>query len=590
MSAGKVFKSFLAVSAISCALIALINSPLLAQRYDPAPTQATTATQGQPTSTETGSERGFFSSDTFFLVAAVVIAFGVFYFFALPRLRGRKEEDNHIAPQPEPPVKTFDPPVAPPPAVEVRIRVQPVSARLQPGESQKFAAQVSGTDKRSVRWTIEPAIGDITIDGLYTAPAEFSGKETQVWVHATSVADRNKKYAVRVLLVAPQGDSKPAAPKPNVEPPTPPAPPAEPPATPPTPGAPPATPPAPPAEPKPAGPDDATKRVIRVGVALLALMFGAHAMWGAECGDAKYNMPFFVTAGQTEHAVCTGLGLVSSIGFIDVKTGKSLVGVTVSNNAGNGAFDITVGRNTPPSRPNMIVNGSNVGRLISFFPPDQAGILDFASENTRNQINKLSARISATPAPAPAPATTITKTVVDAKTRAQVADLEGKMRALQTELKKAVDAGDGEVTLSALEKVAAASPDAFKAFIAKYAPAPPAAPVLLFTKSELLAEANGYTDRTVNEGLRSVTGRVGKIETDLSPTGDTGKRITRTDIAAQALLRDKLKPNGISRSSRKEALKAALALYPAPPAKAKHAPKAKGSKTKIADEFGQPKK
>lgn len=51
---------------------------------------------------------------------------------------------------------------------------------IQSGVSKKLSAWVSGADTRGVQWKIEPALGTITADGVYTAPDVTSPKTAKI--------------------------------------------------------------------------------------------------------------------------------------------------------------------------------------------------------------------------------------------------------------------------------------------------------------------------------------------------------------------------------------------------------------------------
>lgn len=68
----------------------------------------------------------------------------------------------------------------------VVVTVLPANVNLQGGDTQQFAAIVTGTDSTAVVWSVDEAGGgSVTGDGLYTAPAAQSGA---FHVRATSVA------------------------------------------------------------------------------------------------------------------------------------------------------------------------------------------------------------------------------------------------------------------------------------------------------------------------------------------------------------------------------------------------------------------
>ncbi len=436
---------------------------------------------------------------------------------------------------------------APPPPPPATLLISPQTITLKAGEKQKFT--VTGATE-PLFWWLRPAgddAGKISDDGEYTAPDKLE-EERFVTVTAALKSDSTKFVKAKVTLATPN------------TPPPPPPPPTDPPKA-----------------------DDSNKPPLAGGgnggnggakVAMIAVLtlVGATRLFSAECGDFQTGMPYLAT-GYTRHFVCDGMPTsASSVSFTDVQTGRAVPGVRVANIRSSGSrteFNLTVDRNVPASRPNMVVNGQNLGRLLRFYPPDQAGVVDGATEMMRSYVAKqLAARppVSVS-APVPTKTTTLTKVVVDVKTRSQVADLEGRMKALQSlqsKIKEAIDAGGDEVTLADLQKVAAADPAGFRALIAQYAPVVGTATGSLSNteRSLILYDARKYTNEQIEAELKPVAAKVAKIETDLSPTGDTGKKIARTDTAAKALLQDKLKPKGTSRSSRKEALRAAARLYP----------------------------
>lgn len=85
---------------------------------------------------------------------------------------------------------------------QVSVAVSPLTGQLGEGASMQFSAQVSGADDVSVRWSVEPLVGQITAGGLYTAPAVIS-TQTQVRVTATSVADPLRSATAVVTLTPP---------------------------------------------------------------------------------------------------------------------------------------------------------------------------------------------------------------------------------------------------------------------------------------------------------------------------------------------------------------------------------------------------
>ncbi len=81
------------------------------------------------------------------------------------------------------------------------VRVTPLTAYAGPGQTLLFSALVGGLSSTSVAWTISPAVGTITANGLYLAPASVASATT-VTVKATSTVDATK-FATATLTVGP---------------------------------------------------------------------------------------------------------------------------------------------------------------------------------------------------------------------------------------------------------------------------------------------------------------------------------------------------------------------------------------------------
>jgi hypothetical protein len=83
----------------------------------------------------------------------------------------------------------------------VGVRVTPTSAYVGPGQTLQYSALVGGLSSTSVAWTISPAVGTITANGLYLPPSTISGTTT-VTVTATSTVDATK-FGTATLTVGP---------------------------------------------------------------------------------------------------------------------------------------------------------------------------------------------------------------------------------------------------------------------------------------------------------------------------------------------------------------------------------------------------
>ncbi|HSU60466.1 MAG TPA: malectin domain-containing carbohydrate-binding protein [Bryobacteraceae bacterium] len=84
------------------------------------------------------------------------------------------------------------------------LTVSPGSISLARSLSQKFTASINGTPDTNVAWSISPGVGEITPDGVYTAPDSLA-HDTDVTVKAQSKDDPSKSAtAALALKSAPQ--------------------------------------------------------------------------------------------------------------------------------------------------------------------------------------------------------------------------------------------------------------------------------------------------------------------------------------------------------------------------------------------------
>src|ERR1700761_7087147 len=81
----------------------------------------------------------------------------------------------------------------------ITIAVTPATATLSSQQTQQFTATVANTGNTAVSWSISPAIGSITLSGLYTAPYNVTTQQT-VTITATSQADTTKAASATVTL------------------------------------------------------------------------------------------------------------------------------------------------------------------------------------------------------------------------------------------------------------------------------------------------------------------------------------------------------------------------------------------------------
>jgi len=81
----------------------------------------------------------------------------------------------------------------------VSLALSPLSATLNGLQTQQFAASVAGAVDKSVSWILQPAIGSITIAGLFTAPPATSS--TQLFkLTAVSSADSTKTAEANITV------------------------------------------------------------------------------------------------------------------------------------------------------------------------------------------------------------------------------------------------------------------------------------------------------------------------------------------------------------------------------------------------------
>ena len=84
----------------------------------------------------------------------------------------------------------------------VSVSVTPPGTVLKQGETQQFTATVQNTSDHRVTWSINPAVGNISSNGFYTAPAVMTTSQT-VTVTATSIADPSQSGSVTLSLKPP---------------------------------------------------------------------------------------------------------------------------------------------------------------------------------------------------------------------------------------------------------------------------------------------------------------------------------------------------------------------------------------------------
>ncbi|HEX4133776.1 MAG TPA: LamG-like jellyroll fold domain-containing protein, partial [Bryobacteraceae bacterium] len=83
------------------------------------------------------------------------------------------------------------------------ITVSPLTSTLAPGQTQQFAAAVTGLSNASVNWSISPSTaGSISATGLYSAPATPVASPQSVTVKATSIGAPAMSASATVTLIS----------------------------------------------------------------------------------------------------------------------------------------------------------------------------------------------------------------------------------------------------------------------------------------------------------------------------------------------------------------------------------------------------
>jgi len=84
-------------------------------------------------------------------------------------------------------------------APRVTVTLNPAVADVTASQHTKFSAVVKGRSNREIRWKLNPEMGNITPDGVYTAPALAEPGQTVV-VTAASAADPSQSASARITL------------------------------------------------------------------------------------------------------------------------------------------------------------------------------------------------------------------------------------------------------------------------------------------------------------------------------------------------------------------------------------------------------
>jgi hypothetical protein len=118
----------------------------------------------------------------------LIAIFGIYLFFCLPAsYAGNGNKGNHYG--------------------RISVTISPSASSLQAGQSQQFAATVSGTSNTAVNWLVNgsiggnSAVGTISSSGIYSAPAAIpSGSVT---VTAQSAVQSSASASAAVSIVPP---------------------------------------------------------------------------------------------------------------------------------------------------------------------------------------------------------------------------------------------------------------------------------------------------------------------------------------------------------------------------------------------------
>ncbi len=84
--------------------------------------------------------------------------------------------------------------------VPVKVTASPLTASLSGGQTQQFAAAVTGTTNTTVAWSLSPTVGSISAAGLYTAPATVAAPQT-VTITATAATGAAASSTISLVPV-----------------------------------------------------------------------------------------------------------------------------------------------------------------------------------------------------------------------------------------------------------------------------------------------------------------------------------------------------------------------------------------------------
>jgi hypothetical protein len=91
---------------------------------------------------------------------------------------------------------------AAPPPPPVAISINPGGVSLNQGGTVQFTASVQNASNTGVVWSLNPAVGSVSANGFYQAPAGVSQNQN-ITISATSVQDSTKSAYATISLIAP---------------------------------------------------------------------------------------------------------------------------------------------------------------------------------------------------------------------------------------------------------------------------------------------------------------------------------------------------------------------------------------------------
>jgi hypothetical protein len=119
----------------------------------------------------------------------LIAIFGIFLFFCLPAsYAGNGNRRNHYA--------------------RISVTISPTASSMQAGQSQQFAATVSGTSNTAINWLVNgsiggnSAVGTISSSGIYSAPAAVPSGSVTVTAQSAFQSTASASSAVSIMSPA----------------------------------------------------------------------------------------------------------------------------------------------------------------------------------------------------------------------------------------------------------------------------------------------------------------------------------------------------------------------------------------------------